>query len=208
MAIPKFVRVSDYPFGIKHAGRNNALFLGFQLDESRPASMGRRVCTETVSVQPKHKRFYQFVMCLNTSEGIMAYDVSHGSSEGTWLVRYSISCPTIKAVVIEHKEAIYDLPEVPFTLEVKEIVGGYGRPLAPPQPTPEPTPEPTPVRKMASFREQYCPRTGIWVDTHSLKKRLDHLSQLIWHTERGSQEREKLINQIDELKTQLKESAK
>ncbi len=127
--LPKFVRVSDYPFGILNASPNNALFLGFSLDSSRPASMGRRVCTETVSVQPRHRRFYQFVMCLNTSKGIMAYDVSHGSVEGTWLVRYSISCPTVKEVVLSHKEAILALPEVPWASEVREIVGCYGRPL-------------------------------------------------------------------------------
>lgn len=129
MATPNFVRVSDYPFGIQDADITNALFLGFDIDSDRPASLGRRVCTKTVQVNPRHRNFYQLVLCINTSKGIMAYDVSHGIFNGTWLVRYSVSCPTVKEAVLEHKEAILALPEVPWASEINEIVGCYGRPV-------------------------------------------------------------------------------
>ena len=132
MAIPNFVRINDYPFGIQDADHSNALFLGFDVDSDRPSSLGRRVCTKTVQVNPRHRNFYQMVLCLNTSKGIMAYDVSHGIFNGTWLVRYSISCPTVKEVVVEYKEAIFALPQVPFTKEVKDIVGCYGRSIPTP----------------------------------------------------------------------------
>ena len=129
MATPNFVPLRDYPFGIQDADITNSLFLGFDIDSDRPASLGRRVCTKTVQVNPRHRNFYQLVLCLNTSEGIMAYDVSHGIFNGTWLVRYSVSCPTVKEVVLSHKEDILALPELAFTSEVREIVNSYCRPV-------------------------------------------------------------------------------
>ena len=133
MAIPKFVRVSDYPFGINDADHSNALFLGLQLDEDRPEHRGRRVDPKTAVVNPSHQRFYQYVLCLNTSKGIMAYDVSHGcftiTGSHCWLVRFSISCSVVKGAVLSHREAILALPEIEFTDEIAQLLGGYRRPV-------------------------------------------------------------------------------
>ena len=149
MATPaKITHWTTYPFAVI-ADTDNALFLGFFLDDSR-LKEGRYLQPTPLEnnfhrMAPRGYQdgYYTHVLILNTSTGVKAFDVSHGYSRNhlvqgkIWNVRYNYTGPredcVIYKAVKERADRIYALPMVDWTEEIDTLVAGYGRNILPPE---------------------------------------------------------------------------
>ena len=144
----KLTTYPEYPFAVI-ADTDNALFLGFFLDNDR-LNKGRYLLPtplennfRRMDPQGFNDGYYTHVLILNTTTGVKAFDVSHGYHRNplvkglVWMVRYNYALCNDEDVVYkavkERADRIFALPMVEWTEEISTLVSGYGRSILPPE---------------------------------------------------------------------------